>query len=310
MLVLGTTRGPFTPDTYPLYVDLADAAGIRVGSFVRVAGLAAGEVTSVEIVPRTAARPAVVGDSLLPAADIHARDIRIEVSVAEPFQPYITASSRAQLASLGGGGERYVKITAGDVREPPLPPGATIEAIASVDWDLIIARLARGINEMTVIAGIMQEINAKVASGGGTVGRLLDTESPLYASLKEFADESESLIALLDHGEGLIPSYRADPVLRAQIERLRADLAAIDSMAAAGALAEWTEPTELRRAVVDLRTEAADLERRLASSQGTLGRLINDQELYLQVRVLQAKIADLAEAFGADPLGFVNIEIF
>jgi ABC-type transporter Mla subunit MlaD len=312
VLLLGTTRGPFSPDTYSLFVNLDDAAGIRVGSLVRVAGLPAGEVAGVEIVPRDAPRPQVAGDTLLPPSQeaLVSSDIRIELSVQEPFQPHITARSRAQLASLGLGGERYVSITAGDVREPPLPPGATVEDIAAVDWDLIIARMARGFNEIAVIAGLVEEIQVKMASGGGTAGRLLDDASPLYASIGDFADQSEALLTLLDEGDGLIPRYRNDPALRQQIDAIRADLAAIDSFSERGALAQWSRPTELQAAVADLREQTGDLDRRLETGQGSLGRFLNDQELHLQIRVLQTRIAELAAAFGADPLGFVNIEVF
>lgn len=313
VLLLGTTRGPFAPDTYPLYLELDDAAGLRVGSIITVGGMAAGEVADLEIVPRSAPRPQVVGDSLLPPAGLQTpADIRLELAVQQRFQRYITESSRAQLASLGLGGERYVKITAGDVREGRLPVGATIEEIPSVDWDLILAKVARAASEAQVIAALMEEIKAKVKAGGGTAGRLLDLEAALYPSLEAFADESEALLDLLDQGEGLIPRYRSDPALRQRVDRLRADLAAIDSIAGGseGALRRWAEPTELREAVADLRADVVDLDRRLETGRGTLGRLANDEELFLQIRVLQTRVAELVAAFSADPLGFVNIEIF
>lgn len=307
VLVLGTTRGPFMPDTYRLYLDLDEAGGVRVGSFVQVGGMTAGEVANLEIVPREALRPPIVGDSLLPAplASLAPRDIRLELAIQEPFQRYITPSSRAQLASVGMGGERYVKITAGDVREAPLPPGATIEEIPSVDWDLIIAKFARALNEAQVLAAEVEEIRVKMLAGGGTAGKLLDLESALYPSLERLADESEALLDLLDEGEGLIPHYRSDPALRQQIERLRADLAALD-----GAAGPWSDPVELQAALADLRADAGALRSRLAGGGGSLGRFLGDQELYLQIRVLEGRIAALVEAFRADPLGFVNVEIF
>lgn len=309
----GTTRGPFTPDVYPLYLDLDDAAGIRVGSLVQVAGLPAGEVTNVEIAPpEPSAAPApVAGDSLLPAPQtIDIRDIRVELSIQERFRPYVTPESRAQLASLGMGGERYIKITAGDVREEPLPPGATVPEVASVDLDLILAKLARAINEAQVIAGMGAEIQARVAAGGGTAGRLLVPEGPLYGSIRTLQAESEAMMALLEEGEGLVPRWRSDPTLARQIDSLEADLAALDALADAGALALWTEPTRLRAEIDTLKAGVTDLSTRLEDGRGSLGRFLNDDELFLQIRVLQTEVAALAAAFRADPLGFVNIEIF
>jgi hypothetical protein len=54
----------------------------------------------------------------------------------------------------------------------------------------------------------------------------------------------------------------------------------------------------------------AELDARLEGGPGSLGRFLNDEELFIQVRVLQQRVAAVAEAFKKDPLSFVNIRIF
>lgn len=311
VFLIGSTRGPFGPDTVPYYVELDAAGGVRVGSFVRVAGLPGGEVTDLVIVPPQAPPRAVVDGQLQPATDMPPPppNIRLELAVHERFQPYITPASRAQLATLGMGGERYVKITAGDVRESPLPRGATIQAIRSVDWDLIIAELNRALSEIEVLSANAEEIRTKLFDGNGTAGRLLDLESPLYGSLGTLTDQSAGLLADLDRGGGIVGGYRQDAPFVGNIERIRANLRAIDSLADGG-LRGWKDPVELTRALADLEAEAEDLGRRLREGRGTLGRSLYDEELQIQLRVLQTRVRELAEAFRQDPLRFVNVELF
>jgi phospholipid/cholesterol/gamma-HCH transport system substrate-binding protein len=307
---LGSGRGPLRPETYTLYVNLDDAGGLRVGSPVEVGGAPAGSVVDVTILSPEAVGQLTILDSLgRPVPLPRDRDIRIQLSVEERFRSHITLRSRAQLASLGMGGERYVKITSGDVREPSREPGTTIPTVASVDLDLVLARVGRAANEVQEIAFLGTELQQKLASGAGTAGRLVDTDSRLYDRVDQFEDRAQSLLHALDEGPGLVPGWRGDGRLRANVEALRADMAALsaDSMTA---FDEWADPVELRAAIGDLRSELSELSRKLDSGQGTLGRLLRDQELYVQIRVLRQGLRDLMTAIQEDPMGSVNIELF
>lgn len=204
VLLLGSQRGPFLPDTLPYYLELDDAAGIRVGSFVRVGGMPAGEVRDVEIVPPRPPKPPLTGEIVLPPAEFKlTADIRIQIEVEERFERYITPTSRAQLVNLGLGGERYVRITVGDVREPPLDVGSTIPAVPSADWDLILTKLARALNEAQVLMAVGREVRADIAAGGGTAGKLMDADAELYSILGRVTDDTEQLLAAIDSGPGL-----------------------------------------------------------------------------------------------------------
>lgn len=313
VLLLGSQRGPFLPDTLPYYLELDDAAGIRVGSSVRVGGIPAGEVRDVEIVPPRPPRPRATGEIVLPPAEFRlVADIRIEIEVAERFERYVTPSSRAQLANLGLGGERYVRITAGDVREPPLAVGSTIPAVPSADWDLILTKLARALNEAQVLMAVGREVRADIAAGGGTAGKLLDADAELYSVLGRVTDDAERLLAAIDSGPGFIGRYRSDPTLRNQIASLKREIEVLDSLRNVpdSGYQRWASPTELEAALVDAGSQAEAVRSHLDGAHGTLGRLAHDEELQRQLRVLEARVADLARAFRDNPLGFINIELF
>jgi ABC-type transporter Mla subunit MlaD len=311
VLVLGSTRGPFAPDVVPYFVELDEAGGIRAGSFVRVAGMPAGEVVDLVIVPPLEQPSAVVGGRLQPATGLPAQpaNIRLELGVHDRFQPYITPASRAQLATLGLGGERYVKITAGDVREPPLPSGSTIAEIPSVDWNLVTAQLGRALAEIEVLAANVEEIRGKLFEGDATAARLLDVESPLYGSLESLADQSGRLLEALDESGGIVAGVRGDSILERNLAAIRANVRAIDSLAGDDGF-PWRDPEELTDALAALEAETQDLRARLQAGEGTLGRLLYDEELGIQLRVLQDRLRRTVEAFREDPLGFVNIRLF
>ena len=302
VIVLGSGRGPMRPEMYTLYVQLDDAGGLRVGSPVEVLGAPAGQVVDVTILPPGS--PGAAGAQAAPERG----DIRIELSVEERFRDHITNSSRAQLATLGMGGERYVKIVAGDVREPPVEPGAVIPTVASVDLDLVLAQAGRAGNEIQEIFYLGTELQKKVASGAGTAGKLVDIDSPLYDRVYRFEDHAQDFLEALDHGEGAIPGWRSDGRFKANVEALRSDVAFLSDSSLA--LEDWSDPAELREAVRDLRGAAAALSAKLDSGQGTLGRLAHDQELFVQLRLLQLGLRDLIAALKADPMGSVKIELF
>jgi phospholipid/cholesterol/gamma-HCH transport system substrate-binding protein len=309
VIALGSGRGPLRPETYTLYVNLDDAGGLRVGSPIEIGGTVAGQVVNVDILPPGSTGPLRVMDTLgRPTPLPRDRDIRIELSLEERFRDHVTTSSRAELASLGMGGERYVKIRPGDVRQPALEPGATIPTVASVDLDLVLARVGRAANEVQEIAYLGTELQGKIAAGAGTAGKLVDVESPLYDRVDRFEDHAQSLLGALDGGAGLVPQWSADGRLKTNVERLRADMAALSD--STPVLEKWANPVELRQAIEGLRAEAAALSHKLGSGQGTLGRMLRDEELFIQVRVLRQGLRDMMTAIQEDPVGSVNIELF
>lgn len=312
VVIAGAQRGPFLPDTYTLYLRLDDAGGIRAASPVRVGGVPAGEVVGLEIVPAREAPPPFASDTLLPMRpeELDYRDIRIELAIQERYRSFVTPSSRAQLASIGMGGERYVQISAGDVREEPLEPGSEVAAAPSVDWDLIIARLNRAFNEIEEIAAISTEIRAKLATGRGTLPRLLADDAALRGRIARFRAESQGLMTLLETGPGLVPRAGHDPTVTALLDSLWRRAERVDRAFEEGSAGRWVEREELDVALAALEAETAELAAALDGGRGTLGRLLHDEELFVQIRVLQRRIGEFVEAFKADPWGFVDIDLF
>lgn len=319
VILLGSSRGPLAPDFYTLYLRLDDAAGIRVGSPVTVSGLAAGEVSDVVIVaPRQ--RSAIAPGGILPPAPgagaVHeGRNIQLTLRVQERYRPNITGSSTAVLANLGLGGERYVKIRSGDIREPALNDGDTLTAAPVFDWDLAAARVSRALNEAQDIFRLTAELKSHFSGGDkqlGTIGKLMVEGSVLKNQAEQLGTAAQRIFASIESGDGFIAHYRSDPLLRQRIEQLSADIRAIKAARddPESGLNKWAGATALREAVGDAGRESKALRADLDAGRGTAGRLMNDRELQRQLGVLAQKIDALMAAFRANPMGFVKITLF
>ena len=206
------------------------------------------------------------------------------------------------------GGERYVKIVAGDVREPPVEPGAAIPTVASVDLDLVLAQAGRAGNEIQEIFYLGTELQNKVASGAGTAGKLVDVESPLYDRIYQFEDDAQDFLEALDHGQGRDPGLAVGRTVQGQRRG----------------------PPVRRRVPVRLEPGARGLvgpggtTRGDSRSAGRGGGPVGEARLgarnarppgprsgaFIQLRVLQLGLRDMITALKEDPMGSVKIELF
>ena len=96
ILAVGGQAG-FWWERYTLKTRFANAAGMKPGAVVRLAGKDIGKVTAV---------------------DFAGREIEIAMDIHEDVQPLITTESRASMGSLSLLGEPIVEISAGTTRTP------------------------------------------------------------------------------------------------------------------------------------------------------------------------------------------------
>ena len=106
ILAVGGQAG-FWWERYTLKTRFADAAGMKSGAVVRVAGKDIGKVTSV---------------------DFAGREIEISMDIHEDVKPLITTESRASMGSLSLLGEPIVEISAA-TSGTPLEDGAYVPSI-------------------------------------------------------------------------------------------------------------------------------------------------------------------------------------
>ena len=173
-------------------------------------------------------------------------------------------------ASMLGG--KYLRLDLGHPASDPLPEGAQLLGESPVD---VMA------NFNTAVEG-MQQMLAAAGAGEGTLGRLLSDET-LYNQIVEMNTGFLGFIRKMEAADGTFNRLIHDPAVYVQAEqllaRLNQDIGQIEEgEGLVGQLLNEKTTTidDLELAVAELATVIQQLN----STNGTIGKLINDPALY------------------------------
>jgi phospholipid/cholesterol/gamma-HCH transport system substrate-binding protein len=181
-----------TQSMFRARAEFSHVAGIRVGDRIRIQGIEAGLVESIE-------PPSMPG-----------RPVALTLRLDERLRPLVRSDATARIVSEGVVGSKLVEIVPGTANAPALEDGASLkterpievadllrEAQASLQrLDRMTTRAEQGLSEINTIA-------SKVRRGEGTLGRLVQNEDLyrdlldlVYRGRKAFYELDENLAAL------------------------------------------------------------------------------------------------------------------
>jgi len=252
IFTLTGTKGFFW-QRYSLKTRFPNAAGLNVGSPVRVAGVEVGTVKGVDL----------VGEEV---------DVLFEVNKDQ--RDRITTASLAKLGSISLLGQGAVDITP-STRGTPVPdwgyvkPGPTPKQIAD-----ITDQASEGID---LANGLIRDIR----QGKGTVGRLM-TDQRLYVELQEFVATAGQMTRELQQGRGTLGKLLKDPKAA---DSLGASLKNVEDMtrrinAGEGSLGKLLKDEAFSQSVTAATANLKDLTDRVNRGEGTAGKLITDATLF------------------------------
>jgi phospholipid/cholesterol/gamma-HCH transport system substrate-binding protein len=259
-----------------LHAVFDSVAGLDNKASVRIAGVRVGEVDGVGLLGSQA---------------------RISFKFDKPIP--LTVGTTARIANLGLLGEKYVEIIPGPPNAPPLPEGATLAGTTPPSIDDAMAK----IND---IGSSIQKVTGQLAGGdlGGGINRLL-------ADIQLTSAEIRALVA--ENRAGVGASVRNIDLLTAtlarELPRLAAQTqAALDQISALVAENRGNVSAGLgniKDLTAKLQTSADNLNAisgKIASGQGTIGKLVNDDKAYNDVLStldsIQGGVQSLSESFG------------
>ena len=190
----------------------------------------------------------------------------------------LTAGARARISNLGLLGDKYVELVPGPEGGAPLPEGAVLPGETPVSFDQAMAKLDD-------IASSIQEVTGSLTGVGGAdtpISRLVET-------LQSTAEEVRLLVAMnREQISGTVRNFERVsatlanelPVLADRLETLISQVSEVvgeNRQALAGSLANIEEVTAgLKTSVANINT----ISDKLASGEGTLGKLINSDEAH------------------------------
>lgn len=252
IFTLTGTKGFFW-QRYSLKTRFPNAAGLNVGSPVRVAGVEVGTVKGVDL----------VGEEV---------DILFEVNKDQ--RDRITTASLAKLGSISLLGQGAVDITP-STRGTPIPDwgyvkaGPTPKQIAD-----ITDQASEGIDQVNAL---MRDVRR----GRGTVGKLM-TDDKLYVELQQFVATAGQMTRELQQGRGTLGRLLKDPKAA---ESLEASVKNVEELtrrinAGEGSLGKLLNDDAFSQSLTGATTNLKDLTDRLNRGEGTAGKLITDASLF------------------------------
>jgi phospholipid/cholesterol/gamma-HCH transport system substrate-binding protein len=312
----------------PLHVYLPDAAGLQAGAPVRINGIAAGKVQTVQLSGET--NPS--------------RIIRVDFSVDEGMLKQIPVNS---VASVGSdnllGSTKYLDISKGTSPQT-VQPGATMQAEATQQFDQLVKQGFGVLDSAQAILTKISDVVDSVQSGKGTIGKLL-IDPTLYNSLQTTVAQVQELSTTLNSKRGTLGQLINDPTVYNEIETLAKQLNGLTNGLQNGEgtagmlLRDKRLYNDLDRSVNQLNGIMTDLRAgkgtagqlltngkladqlssslgkidvtldKVNSGQGTVGQLMVNPQLYDSLNGTTQELHQLLRAFRANPKKYLTIQL-
>jgi len=123
LFMIGDRRLLFE-DSFEVYAEFSKLSGLQNGATVRVAGMNAGEVTSIVFPPGPQEK------------------FRVHMRIREDLHPIVRSNSVALIQTEGLLGNKILEISAGTADEPPAPSGGAIRSEEPFDFADVMARMS------------------------------------------------------------------------------------------------------------------------------------------------------------------------
>lgn len=325
-LLTGNTQ--FFKNQVYLHVYTSDAAGLTSGAPVRINGIQAGTVKTVELSGET--NPA--------------RTIRVDLMIDQNLLKQIPLDSIASIASDNLlGSSKFLQITKGTKPET-VQAGATLKSAGTQQFDALVQQGFGVLDSLQAILGKVTDIVNQVEVGKGTIGKLLVDET-LYNSLQATVSQVQLLATTLNSKNGTLGRLVNDSQLYDQAESVITKLDAItqqlqQGQGTAGMLLKDPKLyNDLDKSVDQLNTILANLNAgkgtagellhddkiahqlsgtldkidvtldKVNSGQGTIGQLLVNPQLYDAATGTTRELHEMLKDFRANPKKFLSIKL-
>jgi phospholipid/cholesterol/gamma-HCH transport system substrate-binding protein len=288
---VGTAANLFSK-RYELVTFFADAAGLRKGGQVMIAGQLAGVVHDIEFLP-------VDFDTT--------RNLRVTMRIDGHVRDQVRSDSRARLRTLGLLGDKVVDISPGTPRYSVLSEGDTVASVRAVDYEAVIGQAAEAVDDMVLLVRDLRQITGGIVRGEGSIGQLVTNRS-LYDQLTGTLARTNATLARLQSSNGTLARLLDDPSL---YNRLVAVLGSTDSLVTAlntreGTLGRLLHDDSLYVNLVGITSEGRRLMEEIARGDGTINRLLTDHTLYDQLNKLTTDMSAILEDVRRDPRAYTR----
>lgn len=265
ILAVGGQAG-FWWERYTLKTRFANAAGMKPGAVVRLAGKDVGKVTSV---------------------DFAGKEIEIGMDIHEDVKPLITTESRAFMGSLSLLGEPIVEITPGTTGSP-LENGSYVPSTPATGSITEVAATAQ------TTLGEANKILLGIAEGRGTVGKLF-TDEQFYTDATSLVNAAEAVVRQVQRGQGTLGQLANNPAayreMEAAVRNLRTMTERINR--GEGSIGALLNDDAMAKSLSSASNNVDQITARLNRGEGTAGKLLTDDQLWTRFNALTTSMEKL-----------------
>ncbi len=299
VLILNAS-GSFNPFASRLHLRarFGDAANLREGSEVRLAGVRIGQVDRIRLMTANEVGTTPNPNKIEVFMTI---DGKIDGVAATER---IRSDSKAQLASLNVlGGEMMVNIVPGTTLGVAVKENDLLQTQSSSTMNDLATRGTDLAERLSKLSDQLNEVVKDVREGKGTVGRLFNDES-LYNNLNATIRDAEELATQIKSGRGSAGKFIYDEALYNNANEIMGNLKKIsdDIRAGRGSAGKFISNDELYNKVNRLADRVNHSMDQIDSivagvnaGRGTLGKLVKDEAIYNDARTAIARFNTTAE---------------
>lgn len=156
IFIIGKQKNLFDP-VFQVKANFQNVSGLKVGNAVRFSGINVGTVDQIRI----------INDST----------VQVTMLVKQDVQKFIKEDSEAGIGSEGIIGDKLVVLSKGGSTSKIIKEGQLIASSEPVETDAIMESLQVTADNAAMATGEITEILAKVNSGKGSLGKLINDDS-------------------------------------------------------------------------------------------------------------------------------------
>jgi phospholipid/cholesterol/gamma-HCH transport system substrate-binding protein len=272
--------------------------GLKIGSPVRMNGVDIGNVHKIAI-------------------GAEAARVEITFTVQSHVAPHIRQDAAISIRALGLLGDKYLEILPGTASLPPLPVGSTLVGTAESDLSHFATNASSTIERVNAALEQLQSALTAITKGPGTTGKLVN-DPELYNrsraavdKLEQVSDKGLAILGKVERGEGTVGKLVADQAL---YDRASKAAAGLNELAGRlnnpqGTLIKLADPA-LYAKLEHLTARGETLLSKLERGEGTVGKLVSSDDLYVRADKLLTDVEELVADIKKNPKKYLKLSVF